>query len=131
MKAIHYSGTRKSAVARATLAPGTGKITVNGVPLDAIEPRLARMRLREPILLAGDAVEKVDIHVTVQGGGFMGQSEAARLAIAKVLVGYQKKLQEAFLKYDRHLLVADVRRKETRKPNSHGKARAKRQKSYR
>lgn len=131
MKTIHYSGTRKSAVARATLMQGTGKVTVNGVPLDVLEPKLARMRLREPVLLAGEAAEKVDIQVTVHGGGFMGQSEAARIAVAKVLVGSQKKLQDVFLKYDRHMLVADVRRKETRKPNSHGKARAKRQKSYR
>jgi ribosomal protein S9 len=53
------------------------------------------------------------------------------LAIARALVEKDKKLKEVFLDYDRQLLVADVRQKESAKPNSHGKARAKRQKSYR
>ena len=61
-----------------------------------------------------------------------GQIEAARLALAKALVEFSssKKLEEAFLEYDRHLLVADVRRKEACKPGD-SKARAKRQTSYR
>ena len=82
-------------------------------------------------MLAGDLANGVDIHVSVNGGGFNAQAEAARLAIARALVKHSKKLEKVFLTYDRHLLVADVRRKETRKPNTHGKARAKRQKSYR
>ena len=70
--------------------------------------------------------------VRVAGGGFMAQAEAIRLAIARGLVQSQKgeALKEAFLKYDRHLLVADTRRKEMCKPND-SKARKKRQKSYR
>jgi len=80
-----------------------------------------------------EVVKNVDINVNVFGGGIASQAEASRLAIARALVEYTKseRLKEKFLKYDRHLLVADVRRKETRKPNSHSKARAKRQKSYR
>ena len=131
MKIIHVSGKRKKAVARATLREGNGKITIDNMSLDSIEPKIARMRLKEPLILAANVANKVDIDINVFGGGFMGQSEAARLAIAKALALYDKKLEKIFLDYDRHLLIADVRRKETRKPNRHSKARAKRQKSYR
>ena len=76
---------------------------------------------------------KVDIDINVAGGGIISQAEASRLAIARALVEYSKSnsLKDSFLKYDRHLLVADTRRKEASKPNRHGQARAKRQKSYR
>jgi len=130
MKAINTSGKRKRAIARAVLKPGKGKIRINKVLLDNFTPKLARLKLREPLLLAGDIVNNVDINVNVFGGGIMGQAEASRLAIARALVKYDKKLQDTFLKYDRHLLVADVRRKEAYKPND-SKARAARQKSYR
>lgn len=130
-KIIHFRGKRKRAVARATLKEGTGKVRVNGRLLDSWQPKLARMKIREPLLLAEDIPSKLDIDVTVDGGGFMSQAEAARLAIARSLVAFNKKLEEVFLKYDRQLLVADVRRKETHKPNRHGKARGKTQKSYR
>ncbi len=126
------SGKRKTAVARATLTKGTGKVTFNGVALEHVRPELARLRLTEPLVLADDLAKKVDIEVKVIGGGITGQADAGRLAIAKALVAHAKseELEKAFLSYDRNLLVADVRRKETRKPND-SKARAKRQKSYR
>ncbi len=130
-KIIHTKGKRKRAIARATLKEGKGRVRINSKLLNIIEPKLARMKIREPILLAGDIINKVDINVNVFGGGIMSQADASRLAIAKSLVQYNKKLEKTFLDYDRQLLVADVRRKETHKPNSHGKARAKRQKSYR
>lgn len=131
MNVIHESGTRKTAVARATLRDGKGVVRINSKLLDVIEPKLARMKIMEPLVLAGDAVKKVDISVKVHGGGPTSQAEAARLAISRALVKFNKGLEKTFIKYDRHLLVADVRRKETHKPNRHGKARAKRQKSYR
>ena len=133
MKVIHVSGKRKQAIARATLRSGKGKIRINKVQLDLYQPKLYRLKLREPLLLAPDIVNKVDIDINVIGGGISSQAEAARLTIAKSLVEYTKsdKLKETFLKYDRNLLVADVRRKEPAKPNRHGQARAKRQKSYR
>ncbi len=130
MKVVHTSGKRKRAVSRATLREGKGKVRVNGVLLDNFTPKLARLKIREPLLLAGDIVNKIDIDINVFGGGINGQAEASRLAIARALAKYDKKLQEVFSKYDRHLLVADVRRKEVYKPND-SKARAKRQKSYR
>ena len=110
---------------------GKGKITINNLNLDAYSPDMQRMKIMEPILIAGDVGKKVDISVNVVGGGFNSQADASRVAIARALVGFDKKLEKLFQVYDRHLLVADVRRKETVKPNRHGKARAKRQKSYR
>ena len=130
-KNIHTSGKRKTAVARATLKPGTGKITINNRALDAWGTELLRARVREPMILAAKHADKVDVAVTVVGGGSTGQTDAARLAIGRALVELDEKLQPVLLDYDRMLLVADVRRKESAKPNSHGKARAKRQKSYR
>jgi len=130
MKAIHTSGKRKRAIARVTLKPGKGKVRINKILIDNFTPKLARLKLREPLLLAGNIANNVDINVNVFGGGSIGQAEASRLAIARALVKYDKKLEDIFLKYDRHLLIADVRRKEVYKPGD-SKARAKRQKSYR
>ena len=133
MKVVTASGKRKRAIARATIRPGKGIIKINNRLLDFYEPKLARLKLREPLIIAGDLVNKVDISVNVAGGGITSQADASRLAIAKGLVEFSKsdKLKEEFLNYDRTLLVADVRRKEPAKPNRHGQARAKVQKSYR
>ena len=133
MKIVHVSGKRKTAIARATLREGNGNIRINDAPIDIYEPKLYRLRIREPLILAKDITEKVDIDVNSQGGGISSQADAIRLAIAKALYEYSKseRLKDQFLKYDRSLLVADVRRKECAKPNRHGQARAKRQKSYR
>ena len=133
MKNIHTSGKRKSAIARAVVKQGTGIIRLNSVPIDLVEPRMSRLKLMEPLILAGDVAGKVNIDVNVIGGGISSQAEALRLAIAKALLVYTKndKLREVFLNYDRNLLVADVRRKEPSKPNRHGQARSKVQKSYR
>ncbi len=130
-KTIIASGKRKTAVAKAVLKAGTGKVKINKVPLDLVEPRVYRMRIQEPLILAEEIKNNVDIFVNVKGGGPMSQSDAARTAIAKALVEHEPKLKQVFLEYDRHLLVADVRLKETHKPNRHGSARSKKQKSYR
>ena len=131
MKLIHESGTRKRAVARATLTEGSGMVRLNSQLLISMPQTLFRAKVEEPLLLAGEIAKKVNINVNVNGGGVNSQAEAARIAIAKALSVYDKKLHSVYLEYDRAFLVADVRRKETRKPNCHGKARAKRQKSYR
>ncbi|MBI2128956.1 30S ribosomal protein S9 [Candidatus Woesearchaeota archaeon] len=131
MKALHCSGKRKRAVARVTLTQGSGKIKVNNAPIELVQPEISRMKIMEPLILAGDTASKVDIDVNVIGGGITSQAEAARLAIGRALVQFNKLLEKDFLDYDRQLLVADIRRKESRKPNRHGKARAKVQKSYR
>ncbi len=128
---IHTSGRRKRAIARATLKPGSGDVRINNIPYQLLQPKLARMKIEEALLLAGDVIKKVDIKVNVKGGGFNSQAEAARTAISKALVAFEPKLKEVFLEYDRNFLVNDVRYKETKKPGTHGRARAKRQKSYR
>lgn len=132
-KIVHVSGKRKQAIARATARPGTGVVKINKKYLELYEPEFARLRIKEPLILAGPLAEKVDITVKVISGGWSSQAEASRLAIARALVGYtgSKELKKIFLDYDRHLLVADTRRKEPRKPLCHSRARAKRQKSYR
>ncbi len=133
MKAVVVSGKRKRAIARASCCEGSGVVRVNEVLLDNYGTPMTRLFVMEPLIIAGDLGKKYDFDITVNGGGFHSQAEAARLAIAKALVEAtgSKKLKQDFLNYDRHLLVADVRRRESRKPNTHGKARSKRQKSYR
>jgi len=130
MKIIHTSGKRKTSIARATLKPGKGIVRVNGKLLETYSPVMLRMKIMEPLLLAESVAQKVDLKITVEGGGINGQTEAIRLAIGRALVEFDNNLENVLLKYDRQLLVADIRRKEVYKPND-SKARAKRQKSYR
>jgi small subunit ribosomal protein S9 len=132
MKQVHVAGKRKQAIAKATVRPGSGIVRINSTTLDNYQPKVARMRIREPLLLAEGFTEKFDVIVRTYGGGYMAQAEAARLAIARALAEATKSstLRSTFLKYDRHMLVADTRRKEMRKPND-SRARAARQKSYR
>ncbi|NOZ76981.1 MAG: 30S ribosomal protein S9 [Euryarchaeota archaeon] len=131
-KQVITSGKRKTAVAKAVIREGTGKVRVNKKPVEIIEPEMARMKILEPLVLAGELAEKVDIEVTVRGGGFSGQAEAARTAIGKGLVEFSGdlELKEKFLQYDRTIVKGDHRRKETKKYGGPG-ARAKKQKSYR
>ena len=91
---------------------------------------LEPIRIAEEILK--DDLKKIDIEVRIISGGTESQIEAARLAIARALVAYtgNTQLKSAFLAYDRAMIVADVRRKEMRKPGD-SKARARRQTSYR
>jgi small subunit ribosomal protein S9 len=118
MKTYVASGKRKSAIARAVARSGSGIVRVNSVKLGVFLPLLARQKIMEPLLLASDIAGKIDIDITVRGGGNLGQADAARLAIGKLLVEYSgdPELRERLLAYDRSLLVADPRRKETRKP---------------
>ncbi|MCK5291950.1 MAG: 30S ribosomal protein S9 [Thermoplasmata archaeon] len=140
-KAINTSGKRKSAIARATVKSGVGKVRINKKPLELVDPELARLKIVEPLALADKSlVTKVDIDVIVSGGGIMGQADACRTAIARGLVEYLrvnkprgsdfKTLESAYRQRDRSLLVNDPRRKMPKKPMGRG-ARKKRQKSYR
>ncbi|WP_297464981.1 30S ribosomal protein S9 [Thermococcus sp.] len=135
MKVIQTAGKRKTAIARATIREGKGRVRINHKPVEVIEPEIARFTIMEPLVLAGEEiVGRIDIDVRVEGGGFMGQAEAARVAIARALVEWTNdvNLKEKFMKYDRTMLVGDSRRTEPHKPNRSTKGpRAKRQKSYR
>ncbi|HUS56937.1 MAG TPA: 30S ribosomal protein S9 [Thermoplasmata archaeon] len=132
MKVIVASGKRKSSVARVTVRKGRGAVRINSVPLEILEPELARVKIMEPLTLAGDKAAKIDIDVNVKGGGFMGQAAASRTAVAKGLVQFleDEELQNLYTRYDRSMLVSDPRRKLPKKPLGRG-ARKKRQKSYR
>lgn len=129
---MNTSGKRKTAIARAVVKAGTGRVTVNKVPLDVYSPELARLKIEEPLGLVPERAQGVDIAVTVQGGGVMGQAAAARTAIARGLVDFYKdeELEAIFRQYDRSLLINDDRRKLPKNPMGPG-ARAKKQKSYR
>lgn len=127
---IQEIGKRKKALAKATLVQGKGIVRINRHLLSSFGSEFTRARIKEPLILAGEDATKVDIEIHVTGGGFQGQAEAVRLAIGRALVSFNKKLKKTFSDYDKHLLVADVRRKEVRKPND-SKARAMRQSSKR
>ncbi len=131
MKNIITSGRRKQSIAKATLKEGKGIVKVNNINVKVFTPEFSRLKMMEPLVLAGDTSSKVDINVTVRGGGAVTQADAVRLAIGRALVQYSPKLKEVYLNYDRQLLVADIRVKESAKPNHHGQARAKTQTSYR
>jgi small subunit ribosomal protein S9 len=132
-RVLVVSGKRKTAVARATIKHGMGRIRINNVPLEIYEPEAARGKIWEPLLEAGEnAWKDVDVSIKVSGGGFMGQAEAARMALAKALLQWSKgsSLKAAFLKFDRTMIAGDPRRKEAKKFGGPG-ARARDQKSYR
>ncbi|MDR3222171.1 MAG: 30S ribosomal protein S9 [Methanobrevibacter sp.] len=131
-KVIHTSGKRKTAIARGTVKEGKGRIRINKSPIELYSPELAKMKLQEPLILAGDIVDNLDINIKVFGGGVMGQAEAARMVIAKGLVQWTQDmdLKEKYIQYDRTMLVGDPRRSEPKKYGGPG-ARARKQKSYR
>ncbi|ADP77687.1 SSU ribosomal protein S9P [Methanothermus fervidus DSM 2088] len=130
---VQVSGKRKTAIARGTIRKGKGRVRINKRPVELYTPELARLKIMEPLVLAGeDVVKNIDIDIKVQGGGVMGQAEAARMAIARGLVEWTNdvELKEKFMQYDRTMLVGDPRRSEPKKYGGRG-ARARRQKSYR
>lgn len=126
------SGKRKTAIARVTTKQGKGRVRINNTPLEILEPKVARDKIMEPLLLAKDLRKQLDMNVKVSGGGFMGQAEATRMAIARALLNWTKstQLRTTFIEYDRTLLAGDPRRKEAKKFGGPG-ARARNQKSYR
>jgi len=132
MKIVNSSGKKKTAVARARIRKGIGRIRINKKPLEIYEPELARLKIEEPLTLAGDLRKGIDMDIKVSGGGIMGQANAARTAIARGLVEWTQDmdLKNLFQEYDRNLLVNDSRKKEAKKFGGRG-ARAKKQKSYR
>ena len=132
-KVIVSSGKRKTAIARATIKEGKGRIRINGVPLETLSNELSRVKINEVFILAGsDKRGALDIKVKVKGGGFMGQAEAIRTAIARGLIEYfeDTSLKEKFVIYDKTMVSGDPRRTE---PKHFGgrSSRSRFQKSYR
>ena len=133
MKSILRSGKRRTAIARAIIKEGKGRVFINGKPIEIVEPEIVRMKLLEPFYFLNKKIkEKIDIKVKVKGGGYIGQADAARTAIARALLAWtnSEELRLKFLEYDRHMIVGDPRRREPKHFGGPG-ARAKYTKSYR
>ena len=145
-----YFATRKTANAHVYIAKGVGKVRVNNVPIDMIEPLVAREVILTPLeilrLHSEELRNKIDVSVRVSGGGFMGQSYAAATAITRALIGWTKSkkdpkdhpftksirtdLRKKIDEFDKYLISGDARRKEPKKFGGPG-ARRRKQKSYR
>jgi small subunit ribosomal protein S9 len=127
------SGKKKTAIARATVRDGDGKVRIDTRPVELVDPDAAQLKMLEPFRIADDDLrEGVDVEVRIEGGGVMGQADAARTAIARGLVEHTNdaELRDAYMEFDRSLLVNDVRQSESKKWGGPG-ARARYQKSYR
>jgi len=127
------SGKKKTAVARATVSDGEGRVRINSTPVELVDPEMSRLKMLEPFRIAGeDLRDDVDVDIDVSGGGFAGQADAVRTAIARGLVEHygDAELRDAYREFDRSLLVNDVRQSESKKWGGPG-ARARYQKSYR
>jgi len=132
-KIVIAVGKRKTAVARAIIKPGKGRVWVNGIPIEIFPIEMARLKMMEPLLLAGNEIwGSVDIKVNVKGGGVMAQADAVRMAIASGLVAFtgSEKLKKIYKEYSRSMLAGDPRQTEPEKWMRYS-ARRWRQKSYR
>lgn len=141
-----YPGQRKTSKAVATIRKGTGKVRINNVPAELVQPEVAKELVLTPLTLIGEQRNKVDINVKVAGGGFMGQAFASAVAISRALTGEEKankdpkdhpftksvreEIRRKLTEYDRHLLAGDHRQAESKKFGGPG-ARRRKQKSYR
>ena len=86
METVNAVGRRKAAIARVIVKEGNGSITINKRPIEVYFPSSILQYIVKHPLLTLDAVEKYDINVNLDGGGYKGQAEALRLAIARALV---------------------------------------------
>ncbi|MHC3993438.1 30S ribosomal protein S9 [Sulfurimonas sp. HSL-1656] len=122
MAKTYATGRRKSSIAKVWLTPGTGKITVNGLSLDAwlggLEAK--KLRVKQPLAMTKQD-SSVDIVATTLGGGFGGQADALRHGISRALVKYDETFR-AVLK-PAGMMTRDSRVVERKKP---GKRKARR-----
>ena len=142
-----YFASRKTASAHVYITKGVGKVRINNIPVEMIEPEAAREVVLMPLEIIGEEFrDKINISVRVKGGGFMGQAYAIATAISRSLIGltkskkepkdhpFNKSKREDFKKrigdFDQYLISGDARRKEPKKFGGPG-ARRRKQKSYR
>ncbi|MBD3405770.1 MAG: 30S ribosomal protein S9 [Candidatus Lokiarchaeota archaeon] len=132
MRVIVTTGKRKTSLAKATVKNGQGRIRINGRPLEILEPDVVKARIMEALILFGEKWKNYDIKVRVHGGGFMGQADAIRMAIATGLVQMSQdyEARSRMIEHDRTMLVGDPRRTEPKKFGGPS-ARSRYQKSYR
>ena len=117
----YATGKRKDAVARVWIKPGSGKVSVNGRPLDVYFARpVLRMILQQPLGVA-KRVDQYDLTVSVAGGGLSGQAGAVRHGLAKALTNYEPELRSILKKEG--FLTRDSRVVERKK---YGKKKARR-----
>ena len=125
-KKIYATGRRKASVAKVWLTPGTGKITINGLSIDAwlggLEAK--KLRVKQPLVVTKQE-QNVDIVATTLGGGFGGQADALRHGISRALVAYNPELK-AVLKPE-GMMTRDSRVVERKKP---GKRKARRSRQF-
>ena len=86
-------GKRKNAIARVWITPGSGKITVNGKPVEDYFGRISLQQLLREPLTKTTAGENFDVNATAKGGGLSGQAGAIRHGIAKALIEYNGELR--------------------------------------
>ena len=147
-----YFATRKTANAHVYIKKAEkgreGSVRVNNVPIDMMEPEMAREVILVPleIGMSREKRNEIEISVRVSGGGFMGQSYAAATAITRALIGWTKNkrdpkdhpftksqrsdIRKKIDEFDKYLISGDARRKEPKKFGGPG-ARRRKQKSYR
>ena len=114
MEVVNAIGRRKSAGARVYVSEGTGKITINKKDISVYFPSaILQYVVKQPLLLL-DAAEKYDIKANLDGGGFTGQSQALRLAIARALVKINEEDKKGLK--DAGFLTRDSRAVERKKP---------------
>ena len=110
---VQTTGRRKQAIARVRVRPGSGKIVVNGRPIEDYFPsETHRMVLSEP-LSATSTEEVYDVDATIVGGGVSGQAGAIRLGIARALVELDPEVRVTLKRAG--LLTRDAREKESKK----------------
>lgn len=113
MEVIQTVGRRKTSVARALVTKGTGKIIINNRELKEYFPSIfLHSKVIQPIVKT-DSLNKYDIKIAVKGGGFTGQSEAVRLAIARAMVAIAPETKSA-LRAD-GMMTRDARKVERKK----------------
>jgi small subunit ribosomal protein S9 len=107
------TGRRKSSVARVFIKRGTGKVVVNGRPIDEYFQReTGRMIARQPLEVTNNATT-FDIQVNVNGGGESGQAGAVRHGIARALIDYDAALKQTLSRAG--LVTRDAREVERKK----------------
>lgn len=108
-------GRRKEASARVRLSSGTGTVTVNDRPAEEYFPRLGDMEdILLPFVATGQDKKSYDVSIVVKGGGVTGQTDAAKLGLARALAKMNAEHISELRKYG--LLTRDARVKERKKP---------------
>ena len=137
-----YFASRKTASAHVYITKGVGKVRINNIPVEMIEPETAREVVLMPLEIMGEELrDKINISVRVNGGGFMGQAYAVATAISRALIGLTKSkkepkdhpfnkskredLKKRIGEFDQYLISGDARRKEPKKFGGPGARRRK------